>query len=231
MTTYVFHVHTYRCKHATEETDNEYIERAISLGARQITFTDHAPFPGDPFGHRMQYDELPEYFQTLAGLKQKYADKIKIQIGLEIEYLPSFRSYYDDLLANPALDLLVLGQHIYEIAPGIWNFSVNESSNNEFAMRLESAMAGLDTGYFKVMAHPDRSFRKMPAWTEEMQKAAILLIDCAIRNDVILEKNLRSMKKQAEYWEEFWQCVPETAKIIYGSDAHCVQDIKCYGYF
>lgn len=41
---YVFHVHTYRCGHATNETDEDYIKSAIVLGSDSITFTDHAPF-------------------------------------------------------------------------------------------------------------------------------------------------------------------------------------------
>lgn len=53
----LFHVHTYRCKHAGDEREIEYVKRAIELGASGITFTDHAPFPGNPFGHRMQMEE------------------------------------------------------------------------------------------------------------------------------------------------------------------------------
>lgn len=42
---YIFHVHTYRCGHASDETDEDYVKRAVELGADSITFTDHAPFP------------------------------------------------------------------------------------------------------------------------------------------------------------------------------------------
>lgn len=46
---YVFHVHTYRCGHASKDMDEMYVKRVLSMGADSITFTDHAPFPGDPF--------------------------------------------------------------------------------------------------------------------------------------------------------------------------------------
>ena len=78
----IFHVHTYRCKHASEERDWEYIEKAIELGATKIAFTDHAPFPGNPFGNRMDIEQLPEYLDTLQSLKEKYQDKIIVKIGL-----------------------------------------------------------------------------------------------------------------------------------------------------
>ncbi|MGB4657683.1 MAG: PHP domain-containing protein [Mobilitalea sp.] len=43
-----FHVHTSRCKHASDDTDKDYIEAALRMGASKIVFTDHCPFPGDP---------------------------------------------------------------------------------------------------------------------------------------------------------------------------------------
>ena len=51
---YLFHVHTFRCKHAEMVPDEEYIKKSIDLGATDIWFTDHAPFPGNPFGGRMK---------------------------------------------------------------------------------------------------------------------------------------------------------------------------------
>ena len=69
---YLFYVHTFRCGHAKMISDEEYIEKAISLNATDIWFTNHAPFPGNPFGGRMKYEELPEYISTLKGLKKQY---------------------------------------------------------------------------------------------------------------------------------------------------------------
>ena len=58
--THIFHVHTFRCKHGSEELDEDYIKTALSLGAQKITFTEHCPFPGNPFRKRMDLDQLPE---------------------------------------------------------------------------------------------------------------------------------------------------------------------------
>ncbi len=89
----IFHVHTYRCGHAANVADEMYILKAIELGAVSITFTDHAPFPGNPFGNRMDIQQLPEYLQTLNSLKEKYKNVIEIKTGLEVEYLPHFEFY------------------------------------------------------------------------------------------------------------------------------------------
>ena len=58
----LFHVHTHRCMHASDENDEAYIVKAIQMGASHIYFTDHAPFPGDPFRNRMGINQLEEYF-------------------------------------------------------------------------------------------------------------------------------------------------------------------------
>lgn len=52
----IFHVHTWRCRHSSAEPDEAYIQKSLELGAEKITFTDHAPFPGNPFSNRMDYE-------------------------------------------------------------------------------------------------------------------------------------------------------------------------------
>ena len=113
----IFHVHTYRCGHAEVIPDEAYVKKAIELGAAEIWFTDHAPFPGNPFGSRMAYDQLEEYLTTLYNLKQKYTD-IDIHIGLETEYFPHFdnEGYYKHLRSVPEIEMLLLGQHMAEIS-------------------------------------------------------------------------------------------------------------------
>ena len=61
----LFHVHTYRCKHASNEIDEEYVLKAIQMKATDIYFTDHAPFPGNPFGNRMNIEQLDEYISSI----------------------------------------------------------------------------------------------------------------------------------------------------------------------
>ena len=61
----IFHVHTNRCGHAEEVPDRAYVEKAIELGTPRIVFTDHAPFPGNPFGNRMSMEQLPEYTDSM----------------------------------------------------------------------------------------------------------------------------------------------------------------------
>ena len=224
----IFHVHTYRCKHASDEKDEAYIKKAIQLGATKITFTDHAPFPNNPFGNRMQIEELSEYVCTLKTLKEKYKTDIKIDIGLEIEYLPSFCDYYKQLYQSKEFDILMIGQHFYEYSEEKYSFSLNnEILRYEEALGLGTAIIeGMKSGFFQVVAHPDRIFRKCDCWNDTMKNLSYDIVKIAKENNVILERNLSSMKKENQYWKEFWEIA--SCPQIVGIDAHSVNELDLW---
>jgi histidinol-phosphatase (PHP family) len=197
------------------------------LGAQSITFTDHAPFPGDPFGNRMKYEELEGYVRSLEKLRNKYAGQIYVKIGLEIEYLPSYIEYYKELKDSGKFDVLMLGQHFYEIYPGKYSFSLCllDAKKKEFEGCSRAIIDGINTGLFDVVAHPDRIFRRRLRWTEKMNVVSKTMIDAAKENGVLLEENESSKKRMCCYWKQFWELVPG-GMIIRGLDAHSVKELK-----
>ncbi len=225
--TELFHIHSYRCRHAEDISDESYVTRAIELGASGILFSDHVPFPGNPFRNRMDIEQLPEYLNTLTGLKDKYADQLRLRVGLEVEYLPSYRSFYEYLRDDPRLDYLMIGQHMYEIRPGEYSFQLPSADKDaqEHAGCIDAMLRGIETGLFDVVAHPDRCFKRQTAWTEEMACLSRELIRAACGAGVTLEKNLESMCREYNYWDEFWDLVPDRADIVVGTDAHSIAEL------
>lgn len=221
----VFHVHTRRCHHAEDVDDRAYVERAIELGADRITFTDHAPFEGDPFKNRMSFDELPEYIDEISTIKKEFSGVIDVRVGVEIEYLPSYREYYQKLADDPAISFILLGQHFAELEPWRWSFE-QEDRSGEWKDIFRAMIEGIESGWFDAVAHPDRAFFRQRAWTEEMRSESVRLISAATRCSVALEKNLCSMEYEHYYWTEFWKEVPADAKVIYGCDAHAIDEVK-----
>ena len=151
-----------------------------------------------------------------------------MRIGLEIEYLPKFNDYYKQLHHSGDFDLLMLGQHFYQVDAKRYSFSLDtDTLIREEAENLCGAMiTGIKTGYFSVVAHPDRMFRKCTSWDEKMLKLSRQLLDAALKNGVILEKNLSSMKKVKQYREEFWKLKDDEIEVITGCDAHSVEEMK-----
>lgn len=227
----IFHVHTYRCGHAENIPDETYVKKAVELGADEIWFTDHAPFPGDPFGSRMDYDELEEYLDTLSLLKTKHKD-ITIHIGLEAEYFPHFDAdgYYKHLRSLPDLEILLLGQHMAEVSDDPLEYSFSESTEflneNEYKLLGKALVQGAESGYFDVIAHPDRIFRRCTVWDSDMEAVSNEIIQAAIKADIPLEMNLSSVKSPINYKCEFWRLVPDTAKRVIGFDAHSLYEME-----
>lgn len=219
-----FHIHTKRCGHASGE-DREYIEKAIELGAPRIVFTDHAPFPGNPFRNRMLIEELTEYIETFRRLKEEYVDKIEIMTGLECEYLPGFHNYYEELKGQFGLDLLILGQHFYEKRDGTYNFTDSDRTG-EYQGICEALVAGIETGLFAVAAHPDRGFKREKEFPKSVEQDCRAIIQAASEKNVWLEQNYASICRKRNYRPEFWALVPKDAKLLYGIDAHSVAELE-----
>ena len=218
---YIFHVHTKRCRHASEDADEAYIRKAMELGASSIVFTDHAPFPGNPFTNRMLDTELSEYVHSLKFLKEKYREKMNIHIGLEIEYLPSYVDYYEELKENPDIELLMLGQHHYEIAPGYYNFQQKDKRKEKiYAGLMEAQIEGIQSGFFQVIAHPDRCIcRYMDGWNRQIEMDCRTLLREAQKHHVILEQNRKCI------CQEFWKMVSRDVFFLNGCDAHTINEL------
>ena len=87
-----YHTHTRRCGHADNNmTDEDFVKLFIQKGFTKIAFTDHCP-EKEEIDHRknmrMKYSEKNEYLNSIKSLKEKYKDKIEIETGFEVEYLP-----------------------------------------------------------------------------------------------------------------------------------------------
>lgn len=123
------HVHTAFCPHGTNDKIDDYIQKALQLGYSEITFAEHAPLPEgfiDPTplqDSAMAPEDLDSYFQTIAEAKKKYAGKIKINTGFEIDFIEGFEGQTADFLNKygPLLDDGVLSVHFLKNESGTYD--------------------------------------------------------------------------------------------------------------
>lgn len=152
-----YHTHTWRCNHASG-TEREYIENAIARGLRTLGFADHTPwrFDGEYYsGCRMRPEVIEDYVTTLTDLRAEYKSDVDIKIGFETEYYPA---YFDDLLElyRPyPIDYMILGQHWCGNEEGFSHIMKGTDSEAELALYAMQVLAGLHTGKFTYLAHPD----------------------------------------------------------------------------
>ena len=228
-----YHTHTYRCGHAVG-TELDYLKSALESKLTILGFSDHAPYPDGRLNSskdtRMDYSELQDYIDTVRYLQIKYKDKIKILIGLEIEYDESVSSYYNYLLNYLSIDYLILGQHAF-LSKGELVHTFSLSSTDAYIDYALSISKALETDFFKFLAHPDLIFVNNLPWDENCDKACEIIIESALKNDTILELNANGFRKGITSFpdvdrypyphDKFWERVAKTnLKVIINSDCH-----------
>ena len=185
-----YHTHTYRCGHASG-TEEDYVLFAISSNIKTLGFSDHGPFKDEDFGFRMNFDEFQNYLDTIESLKEKYSDKITIKSSVEIEYFKHKETYYEELLHSYNLDYLLLGQHMYLNKFNKITY-LETSTILDYAKSLCDAM---DSHLFKMVAHPDYFMQLPITFNHDCKIATEMIINSALKNDVILEFNANGIRK------------------------------------
>ena len=79
------HTHSYFCDGSS--VPEEYAEEAIRLGFDTLGFSSHAPVPFDNT-FALKEERRPEYQKAIRELQKRYADRLEIYMGLEIDFIP-----------------------------------------------------------------------------------------------------------------------------------------------
>lgn len=87
-----YHSHSLYCDGRAGMED--FVRFALSNGFTSYGFSSHAPVPF-PTAWSMEWDRMDDYLAEFRRLKAKYAGRIELYIGLEIDYL--------DETSNPAM--------------------------------------------------------------------------------------------------------------------------------
>lgn len=99
------HIHSPFCPHGTDDPLESYVEEALKHGLEEMSFTEHMPFPVDFLEDKKYQDEcapskevMGQYFEEVKKLKEKYKDKIKINIGMEVDFIEGLEEETKNLL-------------------------------------------------------------------------------------------------------------------------------------
>lgn len=239
MIKYNYHTHTSRCGHAIGE-DEDYVLEAITMGLQELGFSDHIMLPGfSQPGVRGDYSLLDSYLESIADLKKKYRERIKIYCGFEAEACPQYFSYYRDLLDSKKVDYLILGNHC-TIEDGVVKYFFSKVTSKADIIRYgKVCVEGMKTGLFSCVAHPDYFMAGYHKWDHTCSKVARLICKTALELDMPLEFNLAAIRrgmqvigKEYRYLYphlKFWEIVKKhNVKVIIGIDAHSPADMNNY---
>lgn len=231
-----FHTHTHLCNHG-DGTPSEYYEQAVREGCLALGFSDHCPYKESLFDRwpeiRMSVEDSKGYIDEIKTLKEK--SDFPIYAGYECEYEPEFSSWYDELKSNYGADYLILGSHwVTEGNTHVYVADLNAPS--QFSRYIDQTIAGLGSGKYSFIAHPDIYMMGYKKWDENSRAWSKALIDAAVDLDVPLEINGLGASREPMNTDngmrykypfvEFWELVAQTkARVICNSDAHKSEDV------
>lgn len=250
-----YHSHTYRCGHADlDMKDEEYIQEYIKMGFEKVAITDHCPEKNKidkRDNMRMDYTQKCEYLNSIKKLKEKYAEKIQIESGFEVEYLPGEEENIRELKQES--DKIILGQHfIYNDNKELSIFGTHNFTDEELIRYAEYIEKAVKTSIPDIIAHPDIYMYKREKFGEIESKVANMICKVVEKYNVPLEINLAkvfnktyyenkklnndSIEKQKEKLskvdyprKEFWEIVTQyDIKVLYGIDVHHRGQITLY---
>ncbi len=132
----------------------EFIEKAISVGLREIVFTDHMPFTftGDEVD-RIPFGAVGEYCREVKKLRDIYADRISVKTGIEIDFHPISMDEINDVLSAGEFDMVLCSSHLHIAAYG--NDFTKLTKSEYASLVIENSLHGVETGLFDVVTHLD----------------------------------------------------------------------------
>ncbi|MGX1899834.1 histidinol-phosphate phosphatase [Thermolongibacillus altinsuensis] len=249
------HIHTPFCPHGSQDSFEQYIERAIELGYTEISFTEHAPLPEgfiDPTPYQdsaMRRSELESYLSILNTLKKNYHSNIQIHIGLEIDFIVGYeektKKFLDEF--GPYLDDSILSVHFLkkdnryfclDYSAQMFGEIINlfGSVENVYEAYYDTVLTSIQTdlGAYKpkrighiTLVH---KFQKKYPCAKPMREKILLILDEMKRRQLELDYNGAGVNKPLcqEPYPPNWVIVEAKKRnipLVYGSDAHRACDL------
>jgi len=217
-----YHTHTPLCRHAEGEP-MEYAQSALNAGLQILGFSDHTPywFPEGYYTHmRMYPGQLAGYVRAIEEVRQAFAGRLQIHVGLETEYYPGFWKETLPKLQDAGIEYMLLGQHWIGDEMGEPYSGRPTSDETRLKRYCHQVMDAMHTGVFTYLAHPDllNFTGSTKVYDLHMRRMCREAKECGMP----LEINLWGMYQKKNYPDKrFWKIAGEEGcPVIIGCDAH-----------
>ncbi|MDR7419577.1 MAG: histidinol-phosphatase [Armatimonadota bacterium] len=237
-----YHTHNRYCDGRGEIV--EYAEAAIEAGLAALGVTSHSPLPFRE-EYAMALDEVPAYCSDVLRLREKYAGRLQIHLGLEWDYVPEHLPAMEEMLAPFRFDYLIGSVHFagtdadgipsaYDLSQGGFERGLQELFGGAIERMVRAYYARvrslLSWGQVAIVGHIDRIkmwnrdgryFREDAPWyREEVERT---LQACA-RAGVIVELNTSGWRHAVRApYPSPWilrRCLDLEIPLVVTTDAH-----------
>ncbi|MEO8431759.1 MAG: histidinol-phosphatase HisJ family protein [Acidobacteriota bacterium] len=236
-----YHVHTFRCGHAGGAS-RDFVLRAISEGLTEIAFTDHVPLYFLPPERRdaslaMREDQFDGYVEEVRGLREEFAGRIAVRLGLEADYAEGHEEALSAWLRRADWDLVLGSVHWVSgdwiDAPGSRARFEREGTEALYAEYYRLLAKAAATGFFDVLTHFDLPKKHGHAAPASIRGAERSAIEQTARSGCAIEISSAGLRKPAA---ELYPAPRLLAEIVaagipvtFSSDAHAPAEVG-WGY-
>lgn len=227
------HTHHVRCGHADGNIE-DYILAGIEAGLQVIGISDHSPYfyhaEDQPSpGVAMAKSDYANYINEVLRLKEKYAGRIEVLLGMESDYFPEHVETYRKAYEGVPFDYLIGSVHQVS---GVSIFNRNRWKKldeaghiNEKKSYYELIEQSARSGMFDILGHIDAMKGYYPAFSDI---PALEPIDNALRTigecGVSIEINTSGSTKDCGGWypsdDILERALHYGVNVTFGSDAH-----------
>ncbi|WP_270312479.1 histidinol-phosphatase HisJ [Ligilactobacillus agilis] len=266
------HTHTELCPHGNHDRVEKMILKAIKLGFTDYCLTEHAPLPlnfkeqfaGNLSGLKtaaLTFNQVDEYLKLAEDMKAKFAGKINISIGFEVDYLQGFeeeiRNFLDEYGPYTEQNILSvhympgLKQQFYgidydpiEFATGFgpWLEMPDALYGKYFTQIKNSLLADLGQyspiriGHMSLIKKYQDYFGLDSNWDEENLKQIKEILDLIKEQGRQLDFNTAGLRKP--YCNDFYPgktiinlALEREIPLVFGSDAHSLEEVGAAWHF
>lgn len=141
----------------------DMIKAGIAHGLSGICFTDHLDYdyPEEPNIFLLDFDN---YFKALSDLRKKYADKISVNIGIELGLQPQAAGQNLAVAEKYPFDFIIGSSHVVNhMDPYYPEFFAERNEDEAYMEYFESVLENINSGVdFDVYGHIDYVVRYGP---------------------------------------------------------------------
>lgn len=241
-----YHTHSHYCDGKGEIA--EYLAAAITAGFDSYGVSCHAPVPiegGDDW--MMPREKLPQYVAEVRRLREEYADRLPVFMGLELDYAPGMGDWYAREILPWGFDYFVGSVHYAgtdgagvpwcvdesaeRFADGLtsgYGGDIRRALETYFALQREMAAARIPgvaiVGHMdkaKMWNFDDRYFHESDAWYVAAVEETLMAFKAA---GLIVELNTAGLRREiAAPYPSPWvlaRCRTLGVPICVNTDAH-----------
>ncbi len=150
-----YHIHSHYSFDSSEAMQN-IAQKAIDQGLKEIALTDHFETL-DPNMNLNQIIDYKRYYQDVEELREKFAGKLTIRLGSEINLEKPMKSQMEDAINRYPFDFIIGSLHAVDfvdvgMSEYYGNLSVDEYHRRYFEDLLDAVKDGFT---FSVLGHLD----------------------------------------------------------------------------